>query len=121
MTDIVVYLKKHEKLHIGQLNTLIRCLEQINDYESLKIYESYLPTLDIEVKSAEDVEGLDNSKDSNGIIPLKRHKEGGKKELTVSIYERNNYARKLCILYHKAECYICKFNFAQLQSRSAIS
>ena len=44
--------------------------------------------------------------DENASLP-----EGGKRQVTVNRYERNQKARDLCIKKYKAKCCICSFSF----------
>lgn len=40
--------------------------------------------------------------------------EGSRKEVVVNVYERSSIARRKCIEYHGANCFVCGFNFERV-------
>jgi len=40
--------------------------------------------------------------------------EGAKRQITVSVYERDSEARKRCLAHYGTRCFICGFNFADV-------
>jgi predicted HNH restriction endonuclease len=77
--------------------------------------QQYIPVTDDTIVSEEaQLISIDNDDYYYDGSPSKTHIEGSKKQITINTFERNNYARKMCIAYHKPKCYICSFDFEKV-------
>lgn len=112
--------KFKESLRPFLINTLIRCLEINGDFISANAYrkfggqndvpskkELFTKNDDYQQEKHDDTEEVQRADDDI----TQMHIEGSKKQITVNIYERNPFARRLCIAYHGPICFICGFNF----------
>lgn len=70
-------------------------------------YESFL---EIDEYWHQHLEALDS--DEPWVPPAEDYPEGGKKTSTVTRYERNRKARKVCIAKYGYTCSVCELNFA---------
>jgi hypothetical protein len=73
-----------------------------------------------EIRSSRVIEGLQQLRSteidafrSPDEIPIQKHYEGAKKQVTVNAYERNPRAREACIAHHGNSCTVCGFDFGR--------
>lgn len=52
--------------------------------------------------------------DENIVEEIVIYKEGSIKQITVNAYERNDKARRACLLHHGYTCHCCGFNFERI-------
>lgn len=61
----------------------------------------------------DDAELKDNIFPEEANVEKETFPEGGKKQITVNVYERDSIARKKCIEIHGENCFVCNMNFGQ--------
>lgn len=118
MVEIIKYKIEKKKAESYHAKIFLNCFQKLETYPIDEILFNEIILLSKENnKNFASNKDIISSQENINLLEkddiIDKYYEGGKKSLTVNVYERNRFARTLCIKYHRPICYICKFDFGK--------